>query len=50
MGIYSTIEITRADAIAEITRLLEAATDYEVCDALFALTREHGFDNYWIVK
>lgn len=48
MGIYSTMSITREDAIREILSRLETAKDEEVAEALFQLTGT--FYNFWIVE
>jgi hypothetical protein len=49
MGAYSTVSITKEDAIKEILAALDEATDEELADALFALKRERTLYNYRIV-
>lgn len=49
MGAYSTVDITRDQAIDYIGRLLDQATNEELSNALFALTENKCLDNYNIV-
>lgn len=50
MGIYSTIDITRRDAISKIKEGLDKATDDEVAEILFALYKKKKLYNYNIVS
>ena len=50
MGAYSTMEITRADAFAEIIRALSSASDYELEQVLFDLVGEKLLYNFSIVS
>lgn len=48
MGVYSTVNISRKTAIKRImSRLLDATND-ELSEALFELTKNHVLDNYWV--
>lgn len=49
MSIYSTMDITREDALREIERNLRNATDEQVEDMLFAMTRDWNSYNFRIV-
>ena len=49
MGVYSTVTITREEAIRRITDALETATNEELSRALFALTEDHVLDNYTVI-
>lgn len=50
MGVYSTVTITRKKAIECIIALIEeTASNEEIGNALFALTKNHTYDNYWVV-
>ncbi len=49
MGVYSTVDITRQDAVNRIIELVEKATNAELSQALFALTENHVLDNYRVV-
>lgn len=46
MGAYSTVDITRDEAISRIVDRLNTATNAELENALFALTQDHVLDNY----
>lgn len=48
MGIYSTVTISRSDAIERIQQALESATNEELANALFALTCDHTASNYTV--
>lgn len=49
MGAHSTMDITRADALAVLQRALAKATDRELEAALFALVGDKAFYNFHIV-
>jgi hypothetical protein len=49
MGAYSTVTITRDEAIGRIADALSQATNDELSQALFALTQDHVLDNYMVV-
>ena len=49
MGAYSTVTITRDEAISRIADALSQATNEELSQALFALTQDHVLDNYTVV-
>lgn len=49
MGIYSTMYITREDAINEIKENLDRAPDECIAEALFGLVGTKTFDNFMIV-
>lgn len=49
MGVYSTVTITREEAIQRILELVETATNEELSAALFGLTQDHILDNYQVV-
>lgn len=49
MGAYSTVIITREDAIKKILDALDDSTNEEIADALFALTQNHSLNNYIVV-
>lgn len=49
MSIYSTLDITRADALSEILKKLSCATDAELEEVLFALFAERTWYNFNIV-
>ena len=48
MGAYSTLFITRADALKVISSKLEKATDEELGDMLCALLKEKTLHNFWV--
>jgi len=50
MGIYSTIDITREDAISLIMKGIEESSDDELADALFDLYGNKTLNNYFIVS
>ncbi len=50
MGAYSTMDITRDDAIESILRELENATDEQISDTLFALIGDKWIHNFNIVE
>ena len=50
MGAYSTMEITRADALAEIIRALAAASNYDIENVLFTLLSDRLLYNFSIVE
>ena len=49
MGAYSTVTITREEALLRIDEMLYSATNDELSEALFALTQEHVADNYTVI-
>jgi hypothetical protein len=49
MGVYSTMAITRQDALAEIMQRLQTASDEQVAAVLFDLTHHQRLFNYSIV-
>lgn len=49
MGAYSTVTISRAEAIRQILERIDKATNEELAAALFALTQDHVLDNYCVV-
>lgn len=49
MGAYSTRYITKKEALSGIMERLLEATNEELADTLFALTRDHVLDNYIVV-
>lgn len=46
MGVYSTVNLTRQEAISYILASLDDASDDEVAAALFALVGERTINNY----
>lgn len=48
MGAYSTVNLTRQEAINYILASLDDASDHEVAAALFALVGEQTINNYSI--
>ncbi len=55
MGVYSTVEITRQDAMRVILDKLDTATDEQIADLLFDLIGREGvpnsrLENYTIVS
>lgn len=49
MSPYTTMKITRADALAEITRHVFDATDEEIEEALFELVGRKTLNNFSVV-
>lgn len=49
MGIYSTTEMTRNEAMREIATHLSQATDEQIAGVLFALIGEKWLSNFTIV-
>jgi len=49
MGVYSTLTISRKDALREIQSRLLDASNKEIGECLFELTCNHTFNNYWVV-
>lgn len=49
MGAYSTMEITRQDAISVILQNLHTASDEEISDMLFELVGRKNLHNFKIV-
>ena len=49
MGAYSTVTITRDEAISRICDAVGGATNAELSEAFFALTANHVLDNYTVV-
>jgi hypothetical protein len=50
MGADSTLDITREDALKEIARHLETASDEEIANALYELVGHRLMYNFWMVK
>ena len=50
MGAYSTVDLTRDEAINMIMNALDEATDEEVADALGSLVSERTINNYRIIN
>lgn len=50
MGAYSTVDITRKQAIEKICELVHDAKNSELEDVLFDLTCNHCLSNYMIVE
>ena len=50
MGVYSTIMLKRAEVLTRIMSKLLVASNEELGEALFELTRDHEYYNYTVVN
>ena len=48
MGVYSTVDISRARAIEIIKKFIDSASNRELADVLFALLKEKTLSNYCV--
>lgn len=51
MGVYSTVVISRENAIEQITNIINSSdtTNEQLADCLFALTQDSCLDNYGVL-